>query len=236
MLVGALETYCFQVYAEEPHPALGEAPRKAFEKGLRLTGEVAHRIVRFDWNFLISTLPSAPYSGGTAKVQDNGKGIQIKNILYWHPEFRMRTLVGTRVAVRVDPHDVSHVFAWKPDTKEWLECVSNHHQLFRGRSWREINILSKELAKTAGRGRKSPKITAARLAPFLSGAMQLEEARIQHQRDVARAEAGLHGATPRLVFQDGIRVGEPPESRSAPEPAAFSVDDWNNSSSLEDFE
>ena len=140
------------------------------------------------------------------------------------------------MAVRMDPHDASHVFVRRPDTKEWLECVSNHHRQFRGRSWREINILSKELVKTAGRGRKSPKVTAARLAPFLSGAMRIEEARVQHQRDVARAEAGLHGATPRLVFQDGIRVGELSASSSAPEPAAFSVDEWNNASSLEDFE
>ena len=32
MLVGALETYCFQVYAKEPHPALGESPREALRE------------------------------------------------------------------------------------------------------------------------------------------------------------------------------------------------------------
>ena len=159
MLIGALEKYFFDVYPNQPHPALGQTPQEAYERGLQLTGARVHRVVEYDNDFLISTLPSAPRRGGTAKVQDNGKGIEINGILYWHDAFRTQALKGTRVPVRIDPFDVSVVFAWRPDQKIWLRCVSQHRRLFRGRSWKEIRILSKQIRGTpvsGGRPRGSP--------------------------------------------------------------------------------
>ncbi len=232
MLTSALETYFFEVYPGQPHPALGQTPKEAYDRGLLLTGPKAHRTVEFDRDFLISTLPPAPYSGGTAKVQDNGKGIQIGGILYWHNAFRSPALVGARVPVRLDPYDVSHVFAWRSDLKVWLRCVSQHHTTFHGRSWKEIQILGREIREQARGSRKTPRVTAALLAPFLSGARKMEGAETQRLKDAERNEVGARALTPRLVAQDGVRVEDPPDA--AP-PAGFSAEDWDAAPDLEDF-
>ena len=236
MLTSALETYFFEVYPKQPHPALGETPQEAYDRGLLHTGEKAHRVVEHDRDFLISTLPSAPYSGGTAKVQGNGKGVQIGGILYWHDAFRLPALAGKRVPVRLDPFDVSHVYAWRPDTKVWLRCQSQHHATFRERSWKEVQILGKQIREQARGSRKTPRITAAILAPFLSGVRKLEGAENQRLKDAARDAVAARAVTPRLVTQDGVRVGDAPDATPAASPAEFSAEDWDAAPDLGDFE
>ena len=236
MLTRALEAYFFEVYASQPHPALGQSPKKMYEQGLRLTGAKEHRTVSFDRDFLISTLPPAPYSGGTAKVQGDGKGIQISGILYWNDAFRSAALLGTRVQVRIDPFDISHVFAWWPGRRIWLHCISEHYKTFRGRSWQEVRILGKEIRKLANDGRKTPRVTAAVLAKFMTRVREIEDAELQRLKDAARDEAGARGATPRLVTEGGVRVDDEPDALPASPPAEFSAEDWNNAPELGEFE
>ena len=233
MLTGALETYLFDVYPNEPHPALAQTPKEAYERGLQLTGETAHRRVQYDRNFLISTLPSAPRRGGTAQVQANGKGIEINGILYWHDA--LQALVGTRVPVKIDPFDVSVVFAWRANQKVWLRCVSQQQNIFRGRTWQEIRILSKQIKRQAGLGRKTPRITARILAPFMSGVRTIEQAETQRLKDAARDEVGARAVLPRLVTQDGVRVADQPDPSPAERPGAFTAEDWDAAPDLEDF-
>ena len=236
MLFQALETYFFDVYANLPHPALGEAPKQAYDRGLLLTGANAHQVVAFDRDFLISTLPAAPGSRGTRRVQGDGKGIEVGNYLYWHNEFRMRSLLGMRLPTRIDPYDASHVYAWRPDAKLWLPCISKHYNLLKGRSWREIRIISKELREKIRHGRKTPRVTAAMVAPFLSGARRSEALEEQRLKDAMRDQAAPRALTPRLVTVDGIQVGDPPEPSPGSQPPAFGVADWRNAPNLGAFE
>ena len=61
------------------HPALGESPRAAFERGLILHGERTHNRIAYDATFKLMTMPST--KRGTAMVHPQ-KGVRI-NRLYW---------------------------------------------------------------------------------------------------------------------------------------------------------
>ena len=235
MLFGTLETYFFDVYANLLHPALAETPKQAHDRGLLLTGTNAHRAVEFDRDFLIGTLPAAPGSQGARTVQGNGKGIEVLYNLYWQNQFRMPALLGKRLNTRIDPYDVSHVYAWRPDTRVWLDCISNHYELLRGRSWREIKILSKEIVEKARLGQKTPRMTVAIMAPFLSGVRRNEAAEEQRLKDVTREQAGARALTPRLVTQDGVPVRDLPELPSVSRPSEFNIEDWENAPDLTAF-
>ncbi|MHC5916989.1 MAG: integrase catalytic domain-containing protein, partial [Nostoc sp.] len=70
-----------EFYDNKEHPALSQSPREAFEYGLVATGLRRHKIIPYDNNFRIFTLPTT--TKGTAKVVPNN-GIKINNIYYWH--------------------------------------------------------------------------------------------------------------------------------------------------------
>jgi len=61
------------------HPALSQSPCEAFESGLVKTGFRSHKIIPYDENFRIFTLPTT--TKGTAKVVPNN-GVKINNIYF----------------------------------------------------------------------------------------------------------------------------------------------------------
>jgi putative transposase len=82
-----LTEYAYEVYDMISHPALDQAPREAFDSGLAKTGHCAHRLIPYDREFLILTLPTTVR--GTAKIVP-GKGVQV------HYSFTGRTCSGIR--------------------------------------------------------------------------------------------------------------------------------------------
>ena len=138
-----LATYLYEVYDCTEHPALGRAPREAFETGLGQTGHRASRIIPCDREFIIYTLPTT--RTGTAKV-DSTRGIKLNYLYYWCQGFDNPNVQTHWVDVRYDPFDASRAYAFV--NGQWLDYWSEYRHAFQGRSEREIILATQELRET----------------------------------------------------------------------------------------
>lgn len=178
-----LTEYAYEVYDTLHHPALGQSPREAYEAGLPRTGQRAHRLIPYDREFLVHTLPTT--SKGTAKIAP-GRGVKIHHLYYWSDAFRAPDIEKKPVAVRYDPFDAGNAYAFV--NKEWTECHSEYFSIFRGRSDREVMLATQELRKLNQYHSKEFTITAKRLAEFLDSVQAEEvllEQRLLEQRSTA---------------------------------------------------
>jgi putative transposase len=157
-----LREWAYEVYDSIEHPALGQSPRDAFARGMITAGERAHRLITYDDEFRLLTLPTT--RKGTAKVLP-GRGVKINNFYYWADIFRRPDVEETQVGVRYDPFNIGLGFAYVRG--EWRECHSQHHKTFRGRSEREIMLATAELRRRSTRHSRQFNVTATRLARFL---------------------------------------------------------------------
>lgn len=149
------------------------------EQELLQTGLRTHKIIPYDENFRIFTLPTT--RKGTAKVIPNN-GVKINHIYYWHHSFRLAEVEKTQVPVRYDPYDISVAYAYVKN--QWVSCISQHYSTFVGRSEREIMLVSQELRKQYKNHSKQFVVTASALAKFLKEA-ELEEAiLLQRMKDM----------------------------------------------------
>ena len=139
-LYSALLLWGYEVYEQREHPALGQTPRDAFNVGIALGGSRLHRRVEYDNIFRILTLPAPQQS--KRKIQP-GQGVKIHNIYYWNNEFRNPEIEFTSVDVRYDPWDAGIAYALVQG--QWVECISKYYQYFKGRSEKEIQLVSAEL-------------------------------------------------------------------------------------------
>jgi putative transposase len=171
--------YVFEVYDAIERPALGESPRSAFLRGLADGGARLHRIIPYDDDFVMTTLPTTVK--GSAKVSP-GRGFKLHNLWYWSDTFRSPTVENTSVPVRYDPFDVGTAYAYVQ--KQWVKCHSEQYLVLKGRSEKEIMLASAELIR---RGRSSSQarftVTAARLAAFLKATELEEEFLVQRLRE-----------------------------------------------------
>ena len=91
--------------------------------------------------FRVLTLPSSPRE--TALVYGN-HGIQFHYLLYWNDVFASPGIIGTKVKLRFDPFDISHIYVYVHN--HWVECVtSSYYGQLHGHSEREIMLASAEL-------------------------------------------------------------------------------------------
>ncbi len=157
-----LREWAYEVYDTTEHPALGQSPRDAFARGIATAGERAHRMISYDHEFRIFTLPTTPRT--TAKVIP-GRGVKINNIYYWSELFRQPGLEETKVKVRYDPFNVGLAFAYVRGS--WTECHSQYYSIFRHCSERELMIASAELRRRNARHSQRFNLTAVQLAKFL---------------------------------------------------------------------
>lgn len=172
--------WAYEVYDQEMHPTLGQSPCEAWEQGLDLGGPREHRRIRYDDVFRVLTLPSSPRE--TALVYRN-HGIQFHYLLYWNDVLASPGVVGTKVKLRFDPFDISHVYAFVHN--HWVECITpTHYGQFHGHSEREITLASAELREQARRSHIRTPIDAKRLADFLAKIEAHEAVLIQRQRDI----------------------------------------------------
>jgi transposase InsO family protein len=72
-----LSEYLYEIYDTNVHPALGESPRDAYDRGFQNSGLRLHRLIAYDRDFMIASLPSTPK--GTAMVTP-GHGVKINYI------------------------------------------------------------------------------------------------------------------------------------------------------------
>jgi putative transposase len=113
--------WAYNSYDAESHGTLKRSPRDVFESTRKLTGERRHRLLPYDWEFLILTMPST--KKGTAKVQ-NGGGVKINYDFYQCEE--LESLVGARVEVRFDPLNI--VYAYVRIKDKWVRCFCKNYR------------------------------------------------------------------------------------------------------------
>lgn len=134
-----LDKYLYEIFDERPNATLGLSPRQLAEKSIAASGERPSRFVAYDRAFLIATCPTT--RKGTARVDRSG--VKIMGIRYLCTEFGQPGVFGRDVEVRWDPNDRGVAFA-RVDG-QWRECHSNYYGHFKGRSQKEIEVLSKQI-------------------------------------------------------------------------------------------
>jgi putative transposase len=181
-LYARLCEWAYEVYDTIDHPALGQSPREAFAMGMARSGARSHRLIPYDDNFIMLTLPTPPHR--TAKVHPT-HGVRIRYVDYWSDAFRDPRVAGTKVPVRYDPYDAGVAYAFvKGVTGRWVQCISEHYACFKGRSEREIQLATDELHRQDQLHAKNyTTITARKLAAFLSSLEAEEILLAQRLRD-----------------------------------------------------
>src|SRR6266567_2582110 len=215
--------WAYEVYDQQTHPALGQSPREAWESGLDLGGQREHRRIRYDDVFRVLTLPGSPRD--TALVYRN-HGIQFHYLLYWNDVLASPSVVGTKVQLRFDPFDISHVYAFVHN--HWVECITpSYYGQLHGHSEREIALASAELRAQNRDSHVRTPIDAKRLAEFLAKIEAYEAVLLQRQRDIENQVVVYHMEQnrsqakdqPRSVSKDSLPQSEAFEtlaSRFAP--------------------
>ena len=136
-----LSEYLFEVYDTIDHPALGQSPREAFRLGFEASGFRMERMIPYDQEFLMATLPTT--AKGNAKLTP-GRGVKIHHVYYWSNRFQDPAVENQQVPIRYDPFDAGAAYAFVQG--HWVECHSEYHTVFHGHSEKELMIASKELA------------------------------------------------------------------------------------------
>ncbi len=198
--------WAYEVYDTLPHPALGQSPREAFAAGLAQSGIRPHRMVAYDENFRLWTLPTT--ARGRARVVP-GKGVKLNHLFYWASALRDPEVEGALVPVRYDPYDAGVAYAFVRN--RWVQCVSEHYSALRGKSERELMLATAELRRRARQHAGQLTVTAKKLADFLASAEGEHALRVQRTKDreakdvVAKIQCG-----PDALPDDAAVEGEAP--------------------------
>jgi hypothetical protein len=166
-----LRQWAYEVYDTIEHPALGQTPREAFGLGMQQSGHRPHRLIPYDQDFYLHTLPTT--RKGTAKVDAN-RGIKANYIYYWANDFRHPEVADTQVPVRYDPFDAGLAYAFVQG--RWVRCVSEYYARLRGRSEVEIRLATAELRARNRRHARQLPLTARHIADFIDSLQQEETA------------------------------------------------------------
>jgi len=189
-LIEICQIWAYEIYDTTEHPALGVSPRAAYQSGLIRSGSRPHRLIPYDDDFRMASLPTT--TKGTAKVQPDN-GVKINYLHYWSDAFRNPEVENSQVPVRYDPHDVSTAYAYV--VGRWVRCDSEYAPRLQGHSEREFRLAAEELRKqNRDHARKMP-ITAKRLADFLQSAevsVTLHSQRL-HDTETKRALTLIEG-------------------------------------------
>lgn len=132
-------------YDKLPHAGLnGRSPRDVREESLREHGERKHLTIQLDDTFLIMSLP-APEGDGTLKVQAHD-GVQVDGFLYWNKDaFESPGVEGSRVQVRYDPFNITHVYAFVCGV--WVVCKCRKLERLKRLSPEHLCMLTIEIRR-----------------------------------------------------------------------------------------
>jgi putative transposase len=178
--------YLYEIYDTSDHPALGQSPREAFLARLAETGERQQRMIPYDEEFLIFTMPTT--IKGTAKVVI-GSGVKIHHVYYWSEAFRDPEVQGQQVAVRFDPFDVGVAYAYV--RRQWVQCHSEYYAVLKGRSEREIMLATQEMHQRCHKHSAAFAVSARQLAEFLQSVEAEETLLTQRLSDLESREIRL---------------------------------------------
>jgi len=111
--------------------------------------------------------------------------------LYWNDLLASPSVVGTKVPLRYDPFDISHIYAFVHN--HWIECITpSYYGQLHGHSEREIALASTELRAQNKNSHVRTPIDARRLAEFLAKIEAHEAVLLQRQRDIENQVVAYH--------------------------------------------
>ncbi len=181
LLYEYLCVWAYEVYDTDEHPALFQSPRDACAAGMAISGNRVHRMIPYDENFQILTLPTT--KSGKAKVQV-GSGVKINSIYYWSNSFRDPQIENTSVWIRYDPFNIGIAYAFVRG--QWVECISQYYAEFQGCSEKELKLASAELRKRSSNHGRQSQVSAKNLAEFLAS-VEAQEALLEQRSYDAEA-------------------------------------------------
>ncbi len=177
-----LEKYLYELYDKSVHSSIGQSPSDMFDNGIKKSGWREGREINYD-EFAMWTLPSTPR--GKSLVQPR-RGVLVNYFYYWCEEFRNPNVENTKVDVRYDPFDLGVAYAWVG--KKWVKCISSHHHILKGRSFKDLQLAAEELRRSKSLGGREKLITAKKLAEFMATIEPTAQQRKQQLRDAAQQE------------------------------------------------
>lgn len=169
--------WAYEVYDQTEHPNLGQSPREQFISGLKQFGTRSCRMIIYDNDFHISTLPTT--KKGSAKVEPS-RGVKINYFFYWHHYFRLPDIEKTQVPIRYDPFDLGCAYAFVKG--QWVKCISQYNSILQGRTEKELQFAFQEIKKGASNHAKNA-ITAKNIVDFLKSTSGQDRILIQQLRD-----------------------------------------------------
>jgi transposase InsO family protein len=229
--------WAYDRYDTERHGTLKRSPRDVFESTRRLTGERRHRLLAFDYEFLILTMPST--GKGTAKVQSGGR-VKI-NYDYYECE-ELESLVGSRVEVRFDPLNMMYAHVRIKD--KWVRCTcrkylhlarmtERHRKLYSDTERQRKRIFAKGLRDRAlERALKSTKdkVKEKKLVEARSRALSRERQNESPIRRVKFYEDFIPRPTSSADHNTPAHFGQPAQERSL-----FAAVDTNSLPKLSEY-
>lgn len=190
-LYARLCEWAYEVYDTLTHAALGQTPRAAFLAGLAQGGPRRHRLIPYDDDFRLVTLPTT--RKGTAQVEPR-LGVKIHAIYYWADALRDPAVEKTQVPVRFDPFDVGTAYAFVKGA--WVRCLSQYYAQLAGRSERELMLATAELRRRHQQQVGRFTVTARQVADFLASVEAEEVLLSQRLRDGAARDVLRQMAEP----------------------------------------
>jgi putative transposase len=193
--------YLYEIYDTNTHPALGQSPRDAYHQGFQNAGLRLQRLIPYDHDFLIATLPST--AKGTAMVSP-GRGVKINYLFYWSEAMADPQFHRQKAPVRFDPFDLGTAYVFLGG--QWTQCHSDLYQVFQGRSQKELLIVSQELRARNRDRAPQYQITASKLADAFQNVDAEESVLLQRRR--AWESQAARERTARMTASPG-RAGDP---------------------------
>lgn len=173
-----LEQWVHGVYHKQEHPALGQSPEEAFQLGLERSGVRPYRLIPYNNNFIIMTLPTT--KNGEAKVQPS-RGAKINYINYWNEAMKNPLVEGIKVPVRFDPYNIGIAYTYIRN--EWLLCKSGYYSMFKNVTEKELRLITEQIRQKDKNHAKSVTINAKRIANFISLMEEDEKIMLQRAKD-----------------------------------------------------
>jgi len=163
--------YCYEVYDTIEHSELGMSPRQKFLSGMSDSGDRPQRLIPYDENFWIYTMPST--RKGTARV-DPQRGVKINYIYYHCAELKNPDLARKDVPVRYDPFNIGIAYAYVNDS--WVPCYSERYTILQDRTEKENLLARKEILKARkDQNRRYRTISAKILGDFYTSNDAIEK-------------------------------------------------------------
>ncbi|KOP79915.1 Mu transposase C-terminal domain-containing protein [Cytobacillus solani] len=129
LLTERLEEWIDEVYDMREHPAHYMTPKDAFNHSIASTGERINKLIPYNEEFIIWTLPSP--KPNERKVHP-GQGIKLNYHYYMNDKFKNPKIENSMVRIRYDPFNIGEAYAYV--NKQWEKCYSEYYSIVNGKT------------------------------------------------------------------------------------------------------